>query len=283
MQSDYYPSVEEFYSTRMLTSEQMEHDKDLAEQYLKVLEQAAVKNSPLYVDGDFVSRGVTMCCANPIGGILITGINPSFNPKSPYGGYYTFMDAIIDSKSYWRNKREQLFGNDYSLIEKTAYLDLFPYSESIQNKFQKEIDENVKSFQVRVLEITQSEIERLSPKLIIAANKQTSYYWGIKKDSTWLGYNLQAVDKSQQPDCLLGKNIELYQIVGETGYKDACDRVGQDKYPATKGGKSNLLGAYFIDYALYDNRHKKKYPERILEPSIIKELYNIVENSPHIR
>ena len=283
MQSDYYPSVEEFYSTRMLTSEQMEHDKDLAEQYLKVLEQAAVKNSPLYVDGDFVSRGVTMCCANPIGGILITGINPSFNPKSPYGGYYTFMDAIKDSKSYWRNKREQLFGNYYSLIEKTAYLDLFPYSESIQNKFQKEIDENVKSFQVRVLEITQSEIERLSPKLIIAANKQTSYYWGIKKDSTWLGYNLQAVDKSQQPDCLLGRNIELYQIVGETGYKDACDRVGQDKYPATKGGKSNLLGAYFIDYALYDNRHKKKYPERILEPSIIKKLYNIVENSPHIR
>ncbi len=283
MQSDYYPSVEEFYSTRMLTSEQMEHDKDLAEQYLKVLEQAAVKNSPLYVDGDFVSRGVTMCCANPIGGILITGINPSYNQKFPYGGYYTFRDAIQDSKSYWRNKREQLFDNENSLIEKTAYLDLFPYSESIQNKFQEEIDENVKSFQVRVLEITQSEIERLSPKLIIAANKQTSYYWGIKKDSTWLGYNLQAVDKSQQPDCLLGRNIELYQIVGETGYKDACDRVGQDKYPATKGGKSNLLGAYFIDYALYDNRHKKKYPERILEPSIIKELYNIVENSPHIR
>lgn len=282
MQSDYYPSVEEFYSTRLLTSEQMEHDKDLAEQYLKVLEQAAVKNSPLYVDGDFVSRGVTMCCANPIGGILITGINPSFNPKSPYGGYYTFMDAIKDTKSYWRNKREQLFGNDYSLIEKTAYLDLFPYSESIQNKFQKEIDENVKSFQVRVLEITLSEIERLSPKLIIAANKQTSYYWGIKKDSTWLGYNLQVVDKSQKPDCLMDKDIKLYQIVGETGYKDACDRVGQDKYPTTKGGKSNLLGAYFIDYALYDNRHVEKHPTKILEPSIVKELYNITANISHL-
>lgn len=275
-----YPSVEEFYSSRMLTSELMEHDRDLAEKYLNILKQAAVKDSPLYVDGDFVSHGVTMCCANPIGGILITGINPSYNQKFPYGGYYTFRDAIQDSKSYWRNKREQLFDNEYSLIEKTAYLDLFPYSESIQNKFQEEIDENVKSFQVRVLEITQSEIERLSPKLIIAANKQTSYYWGIKKDSTWLGYNLQAVDKSQQPDCLLGKNIELYQIVGETGYKDACDRVGQDNYPTTKGGKSNLMGAYFIDYALYDNRHKKKCPTRILEPSIVKELYDIVENSP---
>lgn len=283
MQSDYYPSVEEFYSTRMLTSEQMEHDKDLAEQYLKVLEQAAVKNSPLYVDGDFVSRGVTMCCANPIGGILITGINPSFNPKSPYGGYYTFMDAIKDSKSYWRNKREQLFGNDYSLIEKTAYLDLFPYSESIQNKFQKEIDENVKSFQVRVLEITLSEIERLSPKLIIAANKQTSYYWGIKKDSTWLGYNLQVVDKYQQPECLMDKDIKLYQIVGETGYKDAIDRIGQDKYPSILGGKSNLLGAFFIDYALYDNRHVEKHPTKILEPSIVKELYNIAANFSHLR
>ena len=283
MQSDYYPSVEEFYSTRMLTSEQMEHDKDLAEQYLKVLEQAAVKNSPLYVDGDFVSRGVTMCCANPIGGILITGINPSFNPKSPYGGYYTFMDAIKDSKSYWRNKREQLFGNDYSLIEKTAYLDLFPYSESIQNKFQKEIDENVKSFQVRVLEITLSEIERLSPKLIIAANKQTSYYWGVKKDSTWLGYNLQVVDKYQQPECLMDKDIKLYQIVGETGYKDAIDRIGQDKYPSILGGKSNLLGAFFIDYALYDNRHVEKHPTKILEPSIVKELYNIAANFSHLR
>jgi hypothetical protein len=282
MQSDNYPSVEEFYSSRMLTSEQMEHDRNLAEQYLNVLKQAAVKNSPLYVDGDFVSRGVTMCCANPIGGILITGINPSFNSKSPYGGYYTFREAIQDSKSYWKNKREQIFGNENLLIEKTAYLDLFPYSESNQNKFQDEIGKNVKSFQVCVLEITLSEIERLSPKLIIAANKQTSYYWGIKKDSTWLGYNLQVVNKSQLPDCLKEQDIKLYQIVGETGYKDADDRIGQGKYPATKDGKSNLLGAYFIDYALYDDRHKEKYPKRILKPSIVKKLYNIAEHNPHL-
>jgi hypothetical protein len=261
----------------------MEHDRDLAEQYLKVLKQAAVRNSPLYVDGDFVSRGVTMCCANPIGGILITGINPSFNSRFPYGGYYTFRDAIQDNKSYWKNKRKQLYGDDNSLIEKTAYLDLFPYSESMQNKFQKEIDGNVKSFQVKVLEITLAEIEHLSPRLIIAANKQTSFYWGIKKDSTWLGYNLQVVDKSRLPDRLKEKDIKLYQIVGETGYKAAKDRIGQDKYPSTKGGKSNLLGAYFIDYALYDERHKERYPKRILEPSIVKELYNIAENSPLLR
>jgi len=272
-----FPSVEDFYSTRMLTSGQMEHDRDLAEKYFSILKQAADKTSPLYVNGDFVSYGVTMCCANPIGGILITGINPSFNPQFPNGGYYTLKEAMLNRKSYWRNKREQIIGedDDYSLMEKTAYLDLFPYSESSQKKFQNEIDKNIKHFQVSVLEITLSEIERLRPRLIIAANKQTSYYWGIKKDSTWLGYDLQIVEKSQMPECLNGKDIKLYRIVGDTGFKNADDRIGQDRYPTT-----NLLGAYFIDYALYDNRHQEKYPTRILKPSIVKDLYRIAGNSP---
>lgn len=272
-----FPSVEDFYSTRMLTSEQMEHDRDLAEKYFSILKQAADKTSPLYVNGDFVSYGVTMCCANPIGGILITGINPSFNPQFPNGGYYTLKEAMLNRKSYWRNKREQIIGedDDYSLMEKTAYLDLFPYSESSQKKFQNEIDKNIKHFQVSVLEITLSEIERLRPRLIIVANKQTSYYWGIKKDSTWLGYDLQIVEKSQMPECLNGKDIKLYRIVGDTGFKNADDRIGQDRYPTT-----NLLGAYFIDYALYDNRHQEKYPTRILKPSIVKDLYRIAGNSP---
>lgn len=272
-----FPSVEDFYSTRMLTSEQMEHDRDLAEKYFSILKQAADKTSPLYVNGDFVSYGVTMCCANPIGGILITGINPSFNPQFPNGGYYTLKEAMLNRKSYWRNKREQIIGedDDYSLMEKTAYLDLFPYSESSQKKFQNEIDKNIKHFQVSVLEITLSEIERLRPRLIIAANKQTSYYWGIKKDSTWLGYDLQIVEKSQMPECLNGIDIKLYRIVGDTGFKNADDRIGQDRYPTT-----NLLGAYFIDYALYDNRHQEKYPTRILKPSIVKDLYRIAGNSP---
>ena len=280
MNESNFPSVEEFYSTRMLTNEQMVNDKDLAEKYFSILKQAADKNSPLYVNGDFVSHGVTMCCANPIGGILITGINPSFNPHSPNGCYYTLKEAILNKKSYWSNKKKQIIGDNdaLSLIEKTAYLDLFPYSESSQKKFQDEIDMNINNFQVRVLETTLSEIERLRPRLIIAANKQTSYYWGIKKDSTWLGYNLQIVEKSQMPECLNGQEVKLYRIVGETGFKKADDRIGQNKYLTT-----NLLGAYFIDYALYDNRHQQKFPKRILTPSIVNELYRIAKNSPDFR
>ena len=68
-------------------------------------------------------------------------------------------------------------------------------------------------------------------------------------------------------------------ICNNYNFKDANDRIGQDKYPSTLSGKSNLLGAFFIDYALYDNRHVEKHPTRILEPSIVKKLYNIAEKA----
>ena len=272
---DFYPSVEDFYSTRMKTVHQMQHDKRLAARYFDILKQA----SSLHVEGDFLEHGVTMCCANPIGGILITGINPSYNPKGPKGCYYTFEETMLNPKgSYWRNKKEQIIGDDVMLIRNTAYLDLFPFSESSQTKFLSEIEnkDNKNKFQVKVLEITLEEIEYLRPKLIIAANKQTSYYWGIKKDCTWLGYNLIEVEESHKPECLKGKDIRLYRIEGETGFKEAKDRIGQDRFPNSINGRSNLLGSYFIDYALYDDRHVEKYPSRILNPSIINKLYEFV-------
>lgn len=91
---DFYPSVEDFYSTRMKTREQMLHDKKLAARYMDILNQA----SSLHVKGNFLEHGVTMCCANPVGGILITGINPSNNKKAPKGGYYTFEETMLNRK-----------------------------------------------------------------------------------------------------------------------------------------------------------------------------------------
>ena len=275
IKEEFYPNVQDFYSTRMKTREQMLHDKKLAARYMDILNQA----SKLHVKGNFLEHGVTMCCANPVGGILITGINPSNNKKAPKGGYYTFEETMLNPQGgYWRNKEKQFFNKDYTLLEKTAYIDLFPYSESSQKTFLSEIEnkDNRNEFQVKVLEITLEEIEYLSPKLIITANKQTSYYWGIKEDCTWLGYNLKEVEESHKPECIKGKDIRLYRIEGETGYKNAKDRIGQDKFPNPINGRSNLLGSYFIDYALYDDRHVEKYPSRILNPSIIKELYEFV-------
>ena len=250
------------------------HDLEMAKRYLNVLNQAADPHSVLYVDAEFTSHGIAMCrnTDETIGGILITGINPSYNKKCPNGGIFSFIDIMRDEKcykssSYWRNKESQFYDKDYSLLEKTAYLDLFPFAQTEQKQFMKDIRPNI-DFQVKTLEITLDEIERLRPRLIIAANTSTSYYWGIT-EATWLGYNLQKVNTDSLPPCFNGTNLRIYKIVGDTGYKESNDRVGQDVYT----NKSNLLGAYFIEYGLYDERMKKKHPEYLLTPELLKSLF----------
>ena len=251
-----------------------QHDLEMAKRYLNVLNQAADPNSDLFVDAEFTRHGIAMCrnSDEAIGGILITGINPSYNNNFPNGGIYSLMEIMLDEKrynasSYWRNKESQFFNKDYSLLEKTAYLDLFPFAQTKQKQFMKDIQTNI-SFQVRALEITLSEIERLRPRLIIAANTSTSYYWGIT-ETTWLGYNLQKVNTDNLPPCFKGTKLRIFRIVGETGYKESNDRVGQNVYT----NKSNLLGAYFIEYGLYDERMKTKHPEYLLTPELLKSLF----------
>jgi hypothetical protein len=249
------------------------HDFEMAKRYLDVLNQAADPNSNLYVDAEFTSHGISMCCNSDttIGGILITGINPGYNKKCNKGVFYSFTETmqkeeLYKSSSYWRNKEKQFFNKDYSLLEKTAYIDLFPYAQSKQKQFIKDILPNI-GFQVKTLEITLDEIERLRPRLVIAANTSTSFYWGIT-DATWLGYNLEKVKKDKMPQCIRNTKLRLYRIGGDTGYKLSDDRVGQDKYAQ----KSNLLNSFFIEYGLYDER-MEKYPQYLLTPDILKSLY----------
>lgn len=254
-----------------------QHDLETANRYLNVLNQAADPNSELYVNAEFTSHGISMCCNSDdtIGGILISGINPGLNKKCDKGVFYSFVETmqkeeLYTPSSYWRNKEKQLYNKDYTLLNRTAYIDLFPFAQSKQKQFMKDIEKNL-NFQVRTLEITLDEIERLRPRLIIAANRSTSYYWGITND-TWLGYNLIKVDKEKKPQCIRDTKLRLYRIVGNNGYKDANDRVGQNKYTH----KSNLVGAYFIEYGQYDERMKNK--QYLLTPYLLKNLYKEINN-----
>ena len=120
---------------------------------------------------------------------LLTGINPSFRPhKGKWeffpGGYdvpFTFRNAISDSnrQDYWGKKREQ-FGDD--LCKTMAYLDLFPIRESEQRLFEQ-VFNNPKLTKLRadLLSITQDAIEEMKPLLIVHANKESLYYWGIRR------------------------------------------------------------------------------------------------------
>ena len=169
-------NFKDIYLSLIDRKDSIEHDLQLAQDYAHILEEARDENSPNYVCGDFVNRGVVMCCANPKKGILITGINPSQRGESKDTFFYTFKDTMSDPErrkgSYWRNKHSQLIGDDEFLLNHTAYLDLFPFVESSQNKFSKEVEGKI-DFQVRTLLVTFAEIEKnICPKLIIAANKK---------------------------------------------------------------------------------------------------------------
>lgn len=221
-------------------------------------------------NADFIKKGIAFCHNNPSHGIMLTGINPS--GEGGENVYYTFKEAIEDipPSQYWKHKKHQIVGKNEELINNTAYLDLFPFFESSQKKFQETILPHI-DFQVKVLETTQRIIEEyIQPRLIIAANDMAAYYWGFRPDTTWLGYDFIKVENV--PECLKNMRIQLYRINPVNGFRNASDRVGQDKY-----FESNIKGAYFIPYAMYDDRHYTTCPDKVLSPELVKKLFEWID------
>ena len=177
---------------------------------------------------------------------LLTGINPSFGPHNGkwfFPGRYdkfTFRDAISNSNSqdYWGKKREQFC---YDLCKTMAYLDLFPIRESDQKLFEQ-VFKNPKLTKLRadILSITQDAIEAMAPRLIVHANKESLYYWGIKKNTPtdhnandivnpWMGYKVKRVTLETYPDlppCMLEYDrLSLFPLYEIVGFVDSDKRI----------------------------------------------------------
>ena len=125
---------------------------------IKTLTEAEQAMCKRYIDlgnnVDFIRKGIAFCHGNPSHGVLLTGINPSGNGGANV--FYTFRGAKDDPPSrYWEHKKKQIVGKIEELIDKTAYLDLFPYFESSQDTIEETIRPHIE-FQVKVLEITQT-------------------------------------------------------------------------------------------------------------------------------
>lgn len=237
--------------------EEMGHDMQLAIDYKKVLDSSKYPNDYFPELCDFFSkRKICLCVGNPVGGILITGINPSrkrFAEDKEFA--YTFRGATVEEKhktgkisnSYWRQKYKML-GEE--LIKETAYLDLYPLGFTSQDGFEDLIEKNYQ-FRAAMVSITQREIEmHIKPVLIVVANKKSSYYWGMNEDATWMGYDMEKISDE----------MELYQI---KGFKDKPDRLN----PELK--ESTLNGSLILFYGMYDERNKDK----LLSENDFKKLY----------
>lgn len=213
---------------------------------------------------NIIQRDICYSVDNPTGGILITGINPSYN-KNDKGQPipFKFIDAD-EKKGYWKKTKEMIGG----IVAQTAYLDLFPLKFSNQSEFTYMMQKSPASLSLMsdLLQVTQREIERLAPKLIIVKNAQTAAYWGREDNCVWMGYKFEKIPNHP----LIGMGIDVRRVVG---FKDdpKNERV-------LKIDKTNLEGSIIVFYALYDARHEKTCPQKILNSADIKKLFEYASN-----
>lgn len=218
--------------------------------------------------------------------LLLTGVNPSFTGVYKSGEYidsFTFKDA---TSKFWDKKKKQ-FGD--KLCPKMAYLDLFPIRESDQNMFEQVFrnpnvkPENDKLTKLRadLLRVTQKVIEEMKPRLIVHANRQSMYYWGIKKntpidldandyENPWMGYKVKRVTPeayAKLPECMQRyerwKLFPLYEIVG---FVDSPNRINRSEYSET-----SLKGSFLMEYVM--GYRKKEDQEKMYKDKDWQEIW----------
>ena len=193
---------------------------------------------------DLIDRGLVVCENTHRRGLLLTGINPSFDEKKNDKGniFFVFSNAEDQGRSrYWAKKHKQFGGRDSDLVQNhMGYLDMFPLKESRQLRFEK-ILRPYNDLRMLLLKNTQEEIERIDPKLIVHANKGSLYYWGLnpttyQKDyeNPLLNYDFEEINLHDCPPLeeyakrldsvaipMEKRFVHLYRISGNAWGKDS--------------------------------------------------------------
>lgn len=230
--------------------------------YKSVLEGYLPKNENIKT---ILERGLLTCYKPDYEGprFLLTGINPSFpEGNNVWPGEVKKLDISNCNDRYWKKKAGQ-FGDTWRQV---LYLDLFPVRETHQNKGFERTFKTENVFRRDLLEVTQSEIESLQPKLIVHANKDSMYYWGIKKNAPmtedandevnpWMGYKVRRVTPDSYPDIpkfmLVDNRLALFPLYEIVGFIDSTNRINRYKYQNTA-----LKGSFLMEYVM-DGQNKK--------------------------
>lgn len=150
-------------------------------------------------------REMWFCTENPGNKILLSMLNPSGENGTPFP-FKCILKLYNPNKKndFWRPWMEIL--KEYICSEMVAHIDLFPVREGSQTVFKNTLPNELKA---ELLRVTQREIERLKPELIIHANKSTGFYYGTNPKHPWMGYVLRRVHDSD-----LDPKGDLYVIKG---------------------------------------------------------------------
>lgn len=205
---------------------------------------------------EIIGRGFWLCLDNPLEGVLLSGVNPSYpsNQKAENAVYCSFNQCL---GRYWNRWNKNL--QYYKSKNIAGYIDLFPLRVSKQKEeFERFVPLELKA---ELLRVTQIEIERLKPQIIIHANKASSFYYGTNPNYPWMGYDLEPMNIASE---LREKGCELYRI---NGLLDTKDRVNYDSITETE-----LVGTYLFTCPMQNSRFLKA--EKKLEEQDIINLCN---------
>ena len=199
--------------------------------------------------------------------ILITGINPSFNPHESINKHSNFSDILykrVSNSRYWQPIIKMIYADKIDLREQTAYSDLFYFREK-QQVFLKNFilkKPNGIRFVIDQLNITQHIIEEIiKPKVIIVKNKESSAYWGkLAKDKgiIWMGYELEPLES-----LVCG---ELFRI---TGLLDSTERIAPEIINTNLENTLVLFSEHIMQYT-----KKEKKPTVQLIKSLLDNYNN---------
>lgn len=262
----------------------------------KTLTQRIIKEAPSPIALSILLRGFVTCDnyrdIPPQMVLLLTGINPSFDPydhsrnewglqKGLWPGETRSFKITEDLQGpFWNNKRR-----DFNEVwDDIAYLDLFPIRETDQSLFENAF-KDLTEIRSKFLSITQDAIEEMHPRLIVHANKDSMYYWGIKKNTPigemandevnpWMGYRVRRVTPEVYPDiheCMrLDNRLELFPLYEIVGFVDSENRINRQRFK-----KTTLEGSFLMEYVM-DGRNKK-YAGKLYKPKEWKDIWSWVK------
>ena len=156
------------------------------------------------------------------GNVLITGINPSI----PFNGQYVPTASYdhpftTNTNSYFQKLCKFVPDKERDSV---GYLDIFPFYEKSQDTLLSNI-RGQEAFVASVLAVTQEAIEKMSPSLLIIANKGTWPFWGAAPDCVWMGYDFVSIAEDDLPEPLRGRRFDIRIIRGFRKDVKAIDEI----------------------------------------------------------
>lgn len=261
----------------------------------KTMTERIIRKAPSPIALSILLRGYVVCNnyrdVQPEKKLLLTGINPSFDPYDRSADGWELQKGIWPGEThsfkitddlqgpYWKSKK-----HDFEKVwNDISYLDLFPIRETDQLLFENAFKDLIE-IRSNFLCITQDAIEEMQPKLIVHSNKESMYYWGLKKNTPigedandkvnpWMGYKVRRVtpDKYNLPECMLLDNrLELFPLYEIVGFIENENRINNCKHK-----KTSLKGSFLMEYVM--EGRIKKYAGKLYKPGEWEEIWKWVK------